>query len=74
MLYQGTWRLEPDASGLRTTMLGDRVAQIYVPIVFTIGPPGQPAQTTRFLMNQVLVKTPSGWRVATILPIPAPAQ
>jgi hypothetical protein len=73
-LYQGTWRLEPDASGLRTTMLGDRVAQIYVPIVFTIGPPGQPAQTTRFLMNQVLVKTPSGWRVATILPIPAPAQ
>jgi hypothetical protein len=23
--------------------------------------------------NQVLVKTPSGWKIASILPIPAPA-
>src|SRR5206468_1317891 len=28
----------------------------------------------RFLMNQVLLKTPAGWKVASILPIPAPAQ
>jgi hypothetical protein len=32
------------------------------------------AQAARFLMNQVLVKTPGGWRVSSILPIPAPAQ
>jgi len=41
--------------------------------VFTIGAAGQPAQTTRFLMNQVLLKTPTGWKVASILPIAAPA-
>jgi hypothetical protein len=59
-LYQGTWRLEPDMSALRVMMLGDTSAQVYMPIVFTIGAPGQAAQTTRFLMNQVLVKTSGG--------------
>jgi ketosteroid isomerase-like protein len=73
-LYAGTWRLEPEPNSLRVTMIGDSVAQIYMPIVFTIGAAGQPPQKTRFLMNQVLVKTPSGWRVSSILPIPAPAQ
>ena len=73
-LYEGTWRLDPEPSGLKITMIGDGVAQIYVPIVFTIGAAGQPPQQTRFLMNQVLVKTPDGWRVSSILPIPAPTQ
>ena len=53
--------------------LGPDTAQVFVPIVFTIGAAGQPAQPTRFLMNQVLVKTAEGWRVSSILPIPAPA-
>jgi uncharacterized protein (TIGR02246 family) len=73
-LYQGTWRLEPEASALKVIMLGEHTAQLYVPIMFTIGGPGQPAQPMRFLMNQILVKTPGGWRVSSILPIPAPAQ
>jgi len=71
-LYQGTWRLEPALGELRVVRVADGVAQIHMPIVFTIGPAGQPAQTTRFLMNQVLVKTDAGWKVASILPIPAP--
>jgi hypothetical protein len=73
-LYDGTWRLDPESSGLRITMIGDGGAQIYVPILFTVGVAGQPPQQTKFLMNQVLVKTPDGWRVSSILPIPAPAQ
>jgi ketosteroid isomerase-like protein len=73
-LYDGTWRLEPESSGLKVAMIGEGVAQIYVPIIFTIGAAGQPPQQTRFLMNQVLVKTPDGWKVSSILPIPAPAQ
>jgi hypothetical protein len=59
---------------LHVTMLSNDVAQLYVPIVFTIGPPGQPAQTTRFLMNQTIIKTPAGWKVASILSIPVPVQ
>jgi ketosteroid isomerase-like protein len=73
-LYEGTWKLDPEFSNLKVLMIGDSVAQIYVPIIFTIGAPGQSPQQTRFLMNQVLVETLSGWRVSSILPIPAPAQ
>ncbi len=71
-LYEGTWKLEPDMSGLKVTMMGTEAARLYVPIVFTIGPAGQAAQPTRFFMNQVLVKTKDGWRISCILPIPAP--
>jgi hypothetical protein len=73
-LYEGTWRLDPEPSSLKITMIGDGVAEVYVPIMFTIGAPGQPPLQTKFLMNQVLVKTQSGWRVSSILPIPVPAQ
>jgi hypothetical protein len=73
-LYQGTWRLDPEADSLKVIMLGGGVAQLYVPIMFTIGPSGQSAQPTRFLMNQVLVKTATGWKISSILPIPAPTQ
>ena len=73
VLYEGTWRLEPEASGLKVTMIGDGAAQVYVPIVFTIGAAGQQPQPTRFLMNLVLTRTASAWKVSSILPIPAPA-
>ena len=55
-LYEGTWRLEPDTAALKIVMIGQDAAQLFVPIIFTIGAAGQPAQTTRFLMNQVLVR------------------
>jgi hypothetical protein len=42
--------------------------------MFTIGAPGQPPQQMKFLMNQVLVKTQSGWKLSSILPISSPAQ
>jgi hypothetical protein len=73
-LYEGTWRLDPDPSGVKVMMIGEGAAQIYAPILFTTAPVGQPPQQTRFLMNQVLVRTSSGWKVSSILPIPAPAQ
>jgi hypothetical protein len=50
------------------------VAQLYVPITFMIAPAGQTAQPTRFLMNQTLVKTAEGWKISSVLPIPAPIQ
>ncbi len=70
--YAGTWRLEPDRAQLRVTLLDGSTAQLFVPLVVTAGPPGEPPQSTAFHMNQVLVRTPSGWRVASILPIPVP--
>ena len=71
-LYQGTWKLSPDTANLKVVLLNDTTAQVFVPIMFNIGPPGQPAPDAPFLMNQTLVKTMAGWRIANILPIPAP--
>src|SRR5438309_31315 len=71
-LYQGTWKLTPDSAGLKVVLLSDSIAQLYVPIMFNIGAPGQPAPDAPYLMNQTLVKTAAGWRVASILPIPLP--
>lgn len=72
-LYQGTWKLSPDIANLKAVLVSETTAQLYVPITFNIGPPGQPAPDAPFLMNQTLVKTNTGWRIANILPIPLPA-
>ena len=71
-LYDGTWKLMPESGALKVIMLGEGTAQVFVPITFSIGAPGQPPQTTRFLMNQLFTKTSGGWKVSSILPIPAP--
>lgn len=71
-LYQGTWKLAPDAQGLRVTRLSEGVAQLYVPILYTLGAPGQPPSDALFLMNMTLVRAPGGWRIASLLPIPVP--
>jgi ketosteroid isomerase-like protein len=71
-LYEGTWRLDPEPASLKVIMIGEDVAQVYVQMMFTIGAASQPSQQVKFLMNQVLVKTQSGWRVSSILPIPVP--
>ena len=71
-LYAGTWRLEPDWPALRTVIAEAHLAEIFVPIAFTIGAPEQPLQETQFLMNMVLTKQGTEWKVASILPIPIP--
>jgi len=72
-LYEGTWRLDPDPASVRVVPISENVAQLYATVQFTIGAPSQPPQATRFLLNQVLVKSGGAWRVMSIFPIPATA-
>lgn len=72
-LYQGTWHLEPDYKEFKVVFAQPTVAQVFVPIVFSIGPSGQPPQDTKFLMNQTMSRNESGWKILSILPIPVPA-
>jgi hypothetical protein len=67
--YEGTWHLEPDMSQFRVTAISSDVMQILVPIVFTRGLPGKPAQDNTFLISQTFVHDANGWYVASILPI-----
>jgi ketosteroid isomerase-like protein len=73
-VYQGTWRLEPSLGELHVTMLSNGAGQLYVPILFTSGAAGQPGQSTRVLMNQTVIRTPAGWKVANIVPVPILVQ
>ena len=75
-LYEGTWRLDPELTSMKVILIDESAAQVYVPIMFAIGAVGQPPQPAKFLMNLVLVKTQTGWKVSSILPIPvaAPAK
>ena len=71
-LYQGTWALAPDTAAVRVFALDGGSAQLFAPVRFTIGAPGQAAQASPFLLNQVWVRTAKGWRIASLLPVPAP--
>jgi hypothetical protein len=64
----------PKTDELKVFEVQPGVAQLYVPITFMIAPLGHTAQPARFLMNQILVKTPEGWKVSSVLPIPVLMQ
>jgi hypothetical protein len=70
--YQGTWTLEPKTNEIKVIEIAPGVAQLFAPTVFRIGPPGQTAQPTLFLLNQIYVREASGWRLPSIFPILAP--
>lgn len=69
-LYKGTWKLDPDKSNLKILTLDKNSRQIYVPITFSIGEPGQEPKQLKFFMNMIMVNTSGAWKVSAILPIP----
>jgi len=70
--YQGTWAVEPRTGEIKVFELSPGVAQLFAPTIFRIAPAGQTAQPALFLLNQIYVKTPGGWRLASIFPILVP--
>ena len=69
--FAGTWRVEPDRSALRIIPLNQDTVQVYAPTKVTIGAPGQPEKTATFLINEFMIRSPSGWKVAAVIPVPA---
>ncbi len=68
--FKGVWRFEPDQSAIRVTPLGADVAHIYAPTQITAGAAGRPAATYAFLVNEFAIRTPDGWRISAIVPVP----
>jgi uncharacterized protein (TIGR02246 family) len=69
--YEGTWVLEPEFDKTQVTVLSSQVVQLFVPAMITIAPKGEVARARRFLLTQIYVNTPHGWKLATIVTIPA---
>lgn len=69
--FAGTWSVEPDETAVRLIPLNDETVQIYAPTRVTIGAPGEAAATSTFFINEFAVRTPLGWRIAAVIPVPA---
>lgn len=70
-IFKGTWIFEPQQDAIRILPLGMDAAQIYAPTRITLGAAGQPARQETFLMYETAIRTPQGWRIATMAPVPA---
>ncbi|MGF6600380.1 hypothetical protein P3T23_005115 [Paraburkholderia sp. GAS448] len=69
--FTGTWKFEPDQSAIRILPLNGDTVQIYAPTRITLGSAGQPAKTAMFLINEIAIRTPSGWKISAVIPVPA---
>jgi hypothetical protein len=69
--FTGTWHMEPLPEQVRIIPLNAQTAQIYAPTRITLGPAGAPATTATFLINEFAIRTPQGWRISAIVPVPA---
>jgi len=68
--FKGVWKFEPDVQAIKVIPLTPDVAQIYAPTQITLGASDASARTAPFLVYEVAVRTPEGWRIASIVPVP----
>lgn len=69
--FKGVWRFEPDLAKLRVIPLTPDVAQIYAPTQVTLGHSAADARTASYLVYEIAIRTPAGWRISSIVPIAA---
>jgi uncharacterized protein (TIGR02246 family) len=69
--FKGVWKFEPDTERVRVVPLTPDAAEIYAPTQVTSGTSSETAKTAPFLVYEVAVRTPEGWRIAAIVPVPA---
>jgi ketosteroid isomerase-like protein len=69
--FKGVWKFEPDVAQIRIQPLSADVAQIYAPTRITLGKNSADARTSQFLVYETAIRTPAGWRIGSIIPVPA---
>ena len=70
-VFTGIWRFEPEVAEIKVLPINADVAHIFAPTHITVGPAGGDATTYRFLVNEFAVRTHAGWRITSIVPVPA---
>ena len=68
--WQGTWKLQPQLSGLRIASVAADTAVLITPLMLTEGDPGKPPSTVPVRWSGVFVRTSAGWRLASIFVTP----
>jgi ketosteroid isomerase-like protein len=70
--WKGTWILDPQTRELHIARASPGVCLLVTPVLFTEGPAGKTPSTVSIRWSGVFLKTPSGWRIASILVTPFP--
>ena len=68
--WKGTWILDLQTKELRIASPAPGVAVLIAPLLYTQGPPGKTPSTVSIRWGGVFVKTPAGWRIASIFITP----
>jgi hypothetical protein len=72
--FEGVWKLVPTAAEPKVVVLDANVVQLSAFAALTTGTPFDKPRTENYLMNLLFVRTTSGWKISTILPVPAGAH
>lgn len=67
---RGVWRLDPQMAEARVTHPGPDVAVLVTPLLFTQAAPGAAPSMVPLRWGGVFVRTPAGWRIASIFITP----
>jgi ketosteroid isomerase-like protein len=70
-VFAGGWRFEPEQDEIRVLPISVDVAHIFAPTNITTGTADGHDATYRFLVNEFALRTPEGWRISAIIPVPA---
>ena len=68
--WRGIWRLDPQVAEARVTSPGPDVAVLITPVLFTQAAPGASPSMVPIRWGGVFVRTPAGWRIASIFITP----
>ena len=69
-VFTQVWRFEPDPNALKIIPLGRDAAHIFAPTQITVGRSEDEATVHAFLVNEIAIRTPAGWRISAIVPVP----
>jgi ketosteroid isomerase-like protein len=72
-LYRGTWKLRL-VGPIETFVIEPDTIQLIAPVNFTIGKADAAPVESRFILTQLWHRQRGGWRLASLLPIPSPAN
>jgi ketosteroid isomerase-like protein len=73
-MYQGPFRIDPIYEEEKVVFLKPDIAETYAPVKITVAYGGQNPVPRPFIMVLLWTKTPEGWKMATDIPIPIPAE
>ena len=70
-VFTGTWRFEPEVEEIKILPISMDAAHIFAPTNITTGSAAGGEATYRFLVNEFAIRTRDGWRITSIVPVPA---